>query len=64
MVVTTGRFSSEARKYSDAVMKDSNLAIVLIDGDDIRKVSESPEKIIDIFNKSASRTMEIKKIEH
>ena len=64
VVVTTGRFSSEARKYSDAVMKDSNLAIVLIDGDDIRKVSESPEKIIDIFNKSASRTMEIKKIEH
>lgn len=62
VVVTTGRFSSEAIRYSDAIMKESNLAIVLIDGKDIKKVSESPEIIIDIFNKTASRTMELKKI--
>lgn len=62
VVVTTGRFSIDARRYSDAVMKDSNLAIVLIDGKDIKKVCESPDNIIDIFNKTASRTMLLKKI--
>lgn len=63
VVVTTGTFSSEAIKYSNTVMKDSNLAIVLLDGSDIKKVSQSPEKIIDIFNKTASRTMVLKRIE-
>ena len=62
VVVTTGKFSSEAIRYSNAIMKDSNLCIVLIDKDDIQKISEDPSNIIDIFNKEAKRTMELKKI--
>ena len=62
VVVTTGKFSSEAIRYSNAIMKDSNLCIVLIDKDDIQKISEDPSSIIDIFNKEAKRTMELKKI--
>ena len=63
IVVTTGTFTSEARKYSNAVMKDSNLSIVLIEGKDIGKIAQAPSSIVDILNKDARNTMKIKKIE-
>jgi site-specific DNA-methyltransferase (cytosine-N4-specific) len=63
MVVTTGNFTSDAKKYSNAIMKDSNLSIVLLDGTDIESISKDPSIIVDILNRDAKRTMEIKKIE-
>ena len=63
IVVTTGSFSSEARKYSNAIMRDSNLAIILLDGEDIKKISKNPVAIVDILNRDAKQTMEIKRIE-
>lgn len=63
IVLTTGTFTSEARKYSNHVMKDSNLCIVLLDGNDINKISENPSVIVDILNRDAKKTMELKKIE-
>lgn len=63
IVITTGAFTNEARKYSNAIMKDSNLSIVLLDGSDIEKISKEPSTIVDILNRDAKRTMEIKKIE-
>lgn len=62
VVVTTGRFSAEARRYSNAIMKDSNLCIILVDKQDILKISREPSNIIDIFNREAKHTMELKKI--
>ena len=62
VVVTTGVFSSEAIKYSNTIMRDSNLSIVLIDKDDIAKVIENPTNIVDILNSKAKQAMEIKKI--
>ena len=44
-------------------MKDSNLSIVLLDGSDIESISKDPTVIVDILNRDAKRTMEIKKIE-
>ncbi|MBR4715870.1 MAG: restriction endonuclease, partial [Bacteroidales bacterium] len=63
IVVTTGVFTSDAKKYSNAIMKDSNLSIVLLDGSDIDSISKDPSVIVDILNRDAKRTMEIKKIE-
>ena len=63
LVVTTGDFTSEARKYSNIIMKDSNLNIVLLNGKDLQKVSHSPSAIIDILNREAKHAMEIKRID-
>lgn len=63
IVITTGSFTSEAKKYSNAIMRDSNLSIVLLDSADIESISKDPSAIVDILNRDAKRTMEIKKIE-
>lgn len=63
IVITTGSFTSDAKKYSNAIMRDSNLSIVLLDSADIESISKDPSAIVDILNRDAKRTMEIKKIE-
>ncbi|WP_029906773.1 restriction endonuclease [Prevotella sp. 10(H)] len=63
VIVSTGDIGKDARKYSNKIMKDSNLCIVLIDGEDIKKVSQNPVAIIDAFEREAKETMELKKIE-
>ncbi len=63
VVVSTGDIGKDARKYSNKIMKDSNLCIVLIDGEDIKKISQNPVAIIDAFEREAKETMELKKIE-
>lgn len=62
VVVTTGTFSAEAIRYSNTIMKDSNLSIILMDKNDIDKVIENPVNIVDILNRKAKQAMEIKKI--
>ncbi len=48
MVVTTGTFSKEAVRYSNSIMRDSNLNIILFDKSDIKKVIDKPSNIVDI----------------
>ena len=63
LVVTTGDFTSEARKYSNAIMRNSNLNIILLNGQDLEKISQIPAMIIDILNREAKHAMDIKRIE-
>ena len=62
VIVTTGRIGSEARKYSNKVMVDSNLCFVLIDGSDLQSLVENPTLIVDIFNREAKQAMLLKAI--
>jgi site-specific DNA-methyltransferase (cytosine-N4-specific) len=62
VIVTTGRIGSEARRYSNKVMVDSNLCFVLIDGADLRKITENQTTIIDIFEREAKQAMKLKEI--
>lgn len=63
IIISTGKIGPEARKYSNKIMTDSNLCIVLIDGDDISKIIENPTNIVDIFNREARQAMKLKKLE-
>ena len=63
LVVTTGTVDPEARRYADQVMTDSSLAIVLIDGEDLKVIAENPTRIVDIFEREARHAMELKKLE-
>lgn len=63
VIVTTGKIGSEARKYSNKVMVDSNLCFVLIDGSDLKSIIENSTVIIDIFNREAKQAMILKAID-
>jgi len=60
VVVTTGRIGSEARKYAASIMSHSNLAIVLIDGQDLKAISGAPTDITKVFEREAQQAMKLK----
>jgi len=63
VIVSTGDIGKDARKYSNKIMKESNLCIVLIEGVDIEKISQNPVAIVDVFEREAKETMKLKKID-
>jgi len=63
MVVSTGRFSSEAIAHAKSVMKRTNLTVVLIDGRDIKAIAENPAAIFDILHRTAKLAATLKRIE-
>lgn len=63
VVVSTGAIGREARKYADCVMADSNLCVVMVDGDDIQRIESNPAAIVDVFNREAKQAMKLKALE-
>lgn len=60
VMVSTGDIGAEARRYSNKIMTDSNLCIVMIDGADIKAIVSNPASIVDIFHREAKHAMKIK----
>ena len=44
-------------------MKNSNLNIVFVDKDDIAVIANDPVAIVDVFEREAKRTMQLKKMD-
>lgn len=63
LIVTTGKIGSEARRYANRVMADSNLAIVMLDGQDLTTIGERPASILSAFEREARHAMNLKKLE-
>lgn len=63
VIVTTGRIGQEARRYANKIMTDMNLCIVMIDGEDIKKIVNDPPEIVNVFNREAEHAMELKVLE-
>ena len=63
VMVTTGEIGSEARRYANKIMSDSNLAIVMLNSGDLASISESPATIIRSFDREARHAMSLKKLE-
>ena len=63
VLITTGTFSSKARNYAQHIMKNSNLNIVFVDKDDISVIAENPVAIVNVFEREAKKTMQIKKLD-
>lgn len=63
VIVTTGQVGPEARKYANKVMKDSNLCLVMVDGNDVRSIVENPPSIVDVFNREAKHAMRLKALD-
>ncbi|HWR15161.1 MAG TPA: restriction endonuclease [Terriglobales bacterium] len=63
VIVSTGDIGSEARRYANKIMRDSNLAIVMIDRGDIEGIIGSPVHILDVLNREAKHAMKLKVLE-
>ena len=63
VVVTTGKVGAEARRYANKIMADSNLAVVMLDGTDLKTIADRPARIVRVFNREARHAMKLKKLE-
>lgn len=63
VIVSTGDIGSEARRYANSIMAQSNLAIVMLDGADLKRIMAHPVSIVDIFEREAHSAMRLKKLE-
>ena len=63
VMVTTGAIGGEACRYANRIMADTNLAIVMLDGSDLRTISESPATIVRAFEREARYAMNLKKLD-
>lgn len=63
VIVTTGEIGSEARRYANKVMADSNLAVVMINGGDLEAIGASPPAIVRVFEREAQHAMNLKKLD-
>lgn len=62
VLITTGTVSPKAKNYANHIMKNSNLNIVFVDKDDIALIADNPVAIVDVFDREAKRTMQLKKM--
>lgn len=63
VMVSTGDIGTEARRYANKIMADSNLCIVMIDRTDLGSIRGNPAHIVDAFNREARHAMMLKKLE-
>jgi len=63
VMVTTGEIGREARRYANKIMADSNLCVVMIDGNDLAMIEARPAAIVDVLNREALHAMDMKKLE-
>jgi site-specific DNA-methyltransferase (cytosine-N4-specific) len=62
VMVSTGEIGPEARRYANKIMTDSNLCVVMIDGNDLEIIEARPASIIDVFIREARRAMDLKRL--
>ncbi len=60
VIVSTGGIGSEARRYANTIMQDSNLCMVMVDGEDVTRIRDNPAGIVDVFNREAKHAMTLK----
>lgn len=63
VMVTTGDIGTEARRYANKIMSDSNLAIVMIDQVDLEGITANAAYIVDAFRREAEHAMALKRID-
>lgn len=63
MVVSTRQFSRDAHGYADAIMRKSNLQVILLQGSDLAEIKRSPARIVDVLQAQARHAMDVKKLD-
>ena len=63
VMVSTGEIGGEARRYANKIMTDSNLCIVMVDGNDLATIEACPAAIVEVFIREARHAMDLKKLD-
>lgn len=63
VMVSTGEIGGEARRYANEIMADSNLCIVMVDGNDLAVIEARPAAIVEVFTREARHAMDLKKLD-
>jgi len=61
MVVSTGRFTEDARQFARFMMEKTNLQIILLDQRDLATLESQPTDIVVILRREAENAMQLKK---
>jgi site-specific DNA-methyltransferase (cytosine-N4-specific) len=61
-IVTTGKFTGDATNYAGQVTDNSRYYIILLDGEDIKKIVDDRTKIVEILNIKARRVFAKKEL--
>jgi len=60
VIITSGRVGTEARRYANKIMAESNLCVIITDRDDLTSIIKNPPTIISVFNREANHAMKLK----
>lgn len=60
MIVTTGDFTRDAYSYTQHVMRTCNLNVILLNGSELRRISQDPTNVVTILNSKAEQAMKVK----
>ena len=63
VMVSTGDIGEGARRYANKIMVDSNLCVVMVDGNDLNLIESSPAAIVDVFTREAHHAMDLKRLQ-
>ena len=63
VIISTGDIGSEARRYANTIMRESNLAIIMLDEMDLMRIIASPASIVEVFEREAHHAMRLKSLE-
>jgi len=62
VLISTGKISSETRRFANKIMGETNLVIIFIDKEDIQTIKNNPPVIRDIVYRESKHAMNLKKI--
>jgi hypothetical protein len=60
VIISTDDIGAEARRYANAIMRQSNLSIVTLDREDLSSIITHPATIVDVFDREARHAMRLK----
>jgi len=60
MIVTTGNFTKDAHSYAQHVMRTCNLNIILLNGTELKRISQDPTNIVSLLDSKAKQAMKVK----
>jgi site-specific DNA-methyltransferase (cytosine-N4-specific) len=63
VIVSTGEIGAEARRYANQVMRDSHLAMVLLDHADLERLCQSPSAIVEVLQRESTHAAQVKKLQ-
>jgi site-specific DNA-methyltransferase (cytosine-N4-specific) len=63
VVVSTGEIGASARGFANKVMSDTNLCLILVNGDDLLVIEKNPAEIVGVFSREAFHAMRLKTLE-